>query len=376
MKSNYKRIGDCIKIVDEKNKELAVKELLGVNRTKNFMPSVANSTDLDLSKYKIVRKNRFACNLMHVGRDEVFPVSLYTHDLPAIVSPAYITFEVSDPLTILPEYLMMLFQREEFDRFTWFVSDSSIRGGLEWERFCDVLIPLPSSLEDQRYACDLYSSLLKNHQSYSKSVSDLQLVCDSFMQDLATSSSPVLLGPLIEQSNETNYGLGLDKVRGVSITKMLIRPKANMTDVDLTDYKLLKKSEFVFNPNTARMGEKIPIALNTEEDFLVSKIYPVFRIKPETDLLPEFLLLWFKRPAFDRYARFHSWGSARETFNWEDMCAVQLPKPSLDVQKSIIAIHDVLESRKSVNIKIKNMIAPIAPVLIKGIIENLEVVTK
>jgi type I restriction enzyme, S subunit len=376
MKSNYRRIGDCIKIVDEKNKELAVKKLLGVNRTKNFMPSVANSTDLDLSKYKIVRKDRFACNLMHVGRDEVFPVSLYTDDLPAIVSPAYITFEVSDPHSILPEYLMMLFQREEFDRFTWFVSDSSIRGGLEWERFCDVMIPLPSSLEDQRHSCDLYSSLLKNHQSYSKSVSDLQLICDSFMQDLTISNSPVLLGPLVEQSNETNYGLGLDKVRGVSISKTLIRPKANMTDVDLTDYKLLKKSEFVFNPNTARMGEKIPIALNTEEDFLVSKIYPVFRIRPEIELLPEFLLLWFKRPAFDRYARFHSWGSARETFNWEDMCNVKLPKPDLHVQKSIVAIHEVLESRKSVNIKIKNMIAPIAPVLIKGIIESLEIATK
>ncbi len=376
MKSSYKRIGDCIKIVDEKNKELTVKKLLGVNRTKNFMPSVANSTDLDLSKYKIIRKGRFACNLMHVGRDEVFPVSLYTDDFPSIVSPAYITFQVSDPRTILPEYLMMLFQREEFDRFTWFVSDSSIRGGLEWERFCDVMIPVPDRLEDQQHSCDLYSSLLKNHQSYSKSVSDLQLVCDSFMQDLTKTNAPVLLGPLIEQSNETNYGLGLDKVRGVSISKSLIRPKANMTDVDLTDYKLLKKSEFVFNPNTARMGEKIPIALNTEEDFLVSKIYPVFRIKPEIELLPEFLLLWFKRPAFDRYARFHSWGSARETFNWEDMCNVKLPKPDLNIQKSIVAIHEVLESRKSVNIKIKNMIAPIAPVLVKGIIEKLKVSTK
>jgi type I restriction enzyme S subunit len=192
MKSNFKRIGECIKIVDERNRSGAVVKLLGVNKTKNFMPSVANSTNLDLSRYKIVRKNRFACNLMHVGRDEVFPVSLFTDEVPAIVSPAYITFEVSDSDAILPEYLMMLFQREEFDRFTWFVSDSSIRGGLEWERFCDVLIPVPDSLEDQRHACNLYSSLLKNHQSYSKSVADLQLICDSFMEDLAVTNSPVV----------------------------------------------------------------------------------------------------------------------------------------------------------------------------------------
>ena len=376
MKSNYKRIGDCIKIVDEKNKALAVMELLGVNRTKNFMPSVANSTDLDLSKYKIVRKNRFACNLMHVGRDEVFPVSLYTHDLPAIVSPAYITFEVSDPLTILPEYLMMLFQREEFDRFTWFVSDSSIRGGLEWERFCDVLIPVPSTLEDQRHACDLYSSLLKNHQSYSKSVADLQQVCDSYMQNLSTSCPSENLGPYIEESTTSNSGLGLDSVRGVSINKVLIKSKANMKDVDLSDYKVLKNGEFVFISVTSRNGEKISTALNTESDVLVSKTYIVFRIKDPLVLLPEFLLLWFKRPDFDRYARFHSWGSARETFNWEDMCAVKLPIPEIEIQESIVAIHNVLESRKSINNKIKNMIAPIAPILIKGIIENLEVKTK
>ena len=376
MNSNYKRIGDCIQIVDERNKELNVKNLLGVNRTKNFMPSVANSTDLDLSKYKIIRKDRFACNLMHVGRDEVFPVSLFTHNEPAIVSPAYITFEVSSAAIILPEYLMMLFQRGEFDRFTWFVSDSSIRGGLEWERFCDVLIPVPDSLEDQKHACDLYSSLLKNHQSYSKSVADLQQVCDSYMQNLTTSYPSENLGPLIEESTTSNGGLGLDRVRGVSINKVLIKSKANMKDVDLSDYKVLKNGEFVFISVTSRNGEKISTALNTESDVLVSKTYIVFRIKDPLVLLPEFLLLWFKRPDFDRYARFHSWGSARETFNWEDMCAVKLPVPGIEIQKSIVAIHDVLESRKSINSKIKDMIAPIAPVLIKGIIENLEVSTK
>jgi type I restriction enzyme S subunit len=149
-----------------------------------------------------------------------------------------------------------------------------------------------------------------------------------------------------------------------------------MKDVDLSDYKVLKNGEFVFISVTSRNGEKISTALNTESDVLVSKTCIVFRIKDPLVLLPEFLLLWFKRPDFDRYARFHSWGSARETFNWEDMCAVKLPVPGIEIQKSIVAIHDVLESRKSINSKIKDMIAPIAPVLIKGIIENLEVSTK
>ena len=126
MKSNYKQIGQCIRIVDERNRSSEVSDLLGININKSYIPTVANMTDLDLTNYKIVRKNRFACNIMHVGRDERLPVSLYTQDIPALVSPAYTVFESIDEEDILPEYLMMIFQRPEFDRFTWFVSDSSI----------------------------------------------------------------------------------------------------------------------------------------------------------------------------------------------------------------------------------------------------------
>jgi type I restriction enzyme S subunit len=146
MKSNYKKLGDCIQLIDERNKNLEISNLLGINISKNYMPSVANQTELDLSKYKIVRKDRFACNIMHVGRDERLPISLYSNDSPALVSPAYITFEVLDTDRLLPEYLMMVFQKPEFDRYSWYVSDSSVRGGLEWERFCEIEIPVPNHL--------------------------------------------------------------------------------------------------------------------------------------------------------------------------------------------------------------------------------------
>ena len=110
MKLNYKKIGDYIRLVDERNKNLEINNLLGINITKNYMPSIANQTDLDLSNYKIVRNKRFACNIMHVGRDERLPVSLYSNVNPALVSPAYVTFEVKDSNELIPEYLMMIFQ--------------------------------------------------------------------------------------------------------------------------------------------------------------------------------------------------------------------------------------------------------------------------
>ncbi|MDX9739263.1 MAG: restriction endonuclease subunit S [Candidatus Dojkabacteria bacterium] len=372
MKLNYKKIGDYIKLVDERNKNFEVTNLLGINIRKKFMPSVANTSKTDLSKYKIIRKGQFAYSAMQVGRDETVRVVLYSDDNPAIISPAYLIFEVEDINKVLPEYLMMYFQRPESDRYGWFISDGSVRSSLEWERFCEIEIPIPEEIETQRNVVAVYNEFLRNQKCFEGSLEDLQLICDTFIENLLKKNELKTLGEYIQQSEYENYGLPLSKVRGVSIHKVLIKPKANMTNVKLSGYKLLKKGQFVFNPNTARMGERIPIALNTEEDYIVSKIYPVFEITKE-DLLPEFLYLWFTRQDFDRYARFHSWGSARETFNWEDMCAVRLPIPDIEVQNSIVDIHHVLESRKKINEDLKNMIAPLCPVLIKGVVDNFKV---
>ncbi|MCL1080250.1 hypothetical protein L2734_19180 [Parashewanella spongiae] len=114
MKSSL--IGELISMVDEKNKDHSVSNLLGINISKNFMPSIANSTNLDLTKYKVIKKGVFACNIMHVGRDERLPISLYRDDKPALVSPAYKTFKVIDEKSVLPEFLMMFFQRRCFAR--------------------------------------------------------------------------------------------------------------------------------------------------------------------------------------------------------------------------------------------------------------------
>jgi type I restriction enzyme S subunit len=159
------RLGDYIQLVDKRNKDLAVTNLLGINIFKNYMPSVANQTGLDLSKYKVVKKGLFATNLMHVNRDEILPIALYTDDEPALVSPAYKTFEVIDENELLPEFLMMEFQRPEFDRKAWTYCDSSVRGGLEWDRLCDMEIPIPD-IEEQRKYVALYKGLLNLFSQY------------------------------------------------------------------------------------------------------------------------------------------------------------------------------------------------------------------
>lgn len=159
MRSNYKRIGDFIKQVSLKNTKDEFDELLGINIDKFFMPSVANVIGTDLKRYKVVKKHQFACNRMHVGRDYRIPIALSRSETPFIVSPAYTVFEITDTSIIDPDYLMMWFSRPEFDREVWFHTDADVRGGLPWEMFCDIELPIPS-IEKQRAIVKEYSTVV------------------------------------------------------------------------------------------------------------------------------------------------------------------------------------------------------------------------
>ena len=217
---SYERLGDYIRVVDgNKNSDLEFLNLLGINITNNFMPSVANRNGLDLSKYKIVRKKQFATNIMHVGRDKRLPVALYDENEPAIVSPAYKVFEVIDEKKLLPEYLMIEFQRPEFHRLAWYYCDSSVRGGLDWDRFCDILLPVPDDIEEQRKYVNIYNGLLKNQNCYAKSFDDLQLICDTYIENLIKTEAPKLLGKYIERLEERNDDDSITHLIGISERK-------------------------------------------------------------------------------------------------------------------------------------------------------------
>jgi len=144
MRNNYKRLGDYIEEVKIRNSDLKAKDLLGINIDKFFMPSVANIVGTDLSVYKIVRKNQFACNRMHVGRDYRLPISMSKSENEFMVSPAYDVFEIKNTEVFSPEYLMLWFSRREFDRNAWFFTDADVRGGLHWKALCDMQLPIPS----------------------------------------------------------------------------------------------------------------------------------------------------------------------------------------------------------------------------------------
>lgn len=178
-----KKLGEIIELVDKRNKSLESTEVLGISIDKEFMPSVANTIGTDLSNYKLISKNIFACNPMHVGRDERLPVSLYLRENPALVSPAYFMFKIKNKEEVLPEFLMLLFKRGEFDRNCWFRTDGSVRGGITWDDICEIKLPIPDIKEQQKIV-DTYNAITNRIQLKQKINENLEKTAQCLFEEI------------------------------------------------------------------------------------------------------------------------------------------------------------------------------------------------
>lgn len=268
----------------------------------------------------------------------------------AICSSLYEIFYVSKPEELLPEYLSLFLKRDEFARFCWFDAIGSARNYFRVANMQDIEIPLPS-IEVQRELVDTYNGLKALAEQNEALIPRLSAACHAYIVDCRTKYPSVPLGEYIEPSDERNSDgkYLLEDVIGISNEKSLISTKADMKDVSLTPYKLFKPTEFCYVTVTSRNGGKISLALNsTEQTKIVSSSYIVFRSKDYDKLLPEYLFLLFNRQEFDRYSRFNSWGSARETFDWTEMTRVQIPLPSIEVQQAIVDVYHCMERTKQI----------------------------
>lgn len=183
MKSNYDILGNHIRLIDTRNRESITDRVLGINIDKFFMPSVANVIGTDLSKYKLITKGKFACNPMHVGRDERLPVALYDEEEPAIVSPAYFMFEVVDNSILNEDYLMMWFRRPEFDRICWLHTDGSVRGGITWDDICRLKLPIPP-IEKQLEIANSYKAITERIALKKKINDNLEATAQAYFDNL------------------------------------------------------------------------------------------------------------------------------------------------------------------------------------------------
>lgn len=363
----YRKVGSLIELFDERNSEGLNYPFYGINKDKTFMPTVADTNNLDNSKYKIVSKGDFVFSGMQTGRDVCIRIALYEKNEPIIISPAYTMFRVKDTTEILPQYLFIQFNRFEMDRYGWFLSDSSIRSNLDWDRFCDIEILLPS-IEVQKELVNTYNGLKALAEQNEALIEPLSKACEAFIVDCKSKYDEVELGGYIEPCDERNSDgkYTLDDVRGISTDKTFITTKANMDGVSLTSYKVVNPNIFAYVADTSRRGDKIALALNTsDKSILISSIYTAFQCKNYEELLPEYLYLILSRSEFDRYSRFNSWGSARETFDWEEMCRVIIPLPPIEVQHSIVNLYNCLEEAKKIAQEAREKMKTLCPALVQ-----------
>ncbi len=367
--SNYKRLGDYIQLVDNRNKDLAVTNLLGVSIQKKFIPSIANITNTDMSVYRRIKKNQFAFSPVTSRNGEKITIALLKEVDEAILSPAYQVFEVQDKNELIPEYLFIWFNRSEFDRYARFNSWGSARETFSWDDMCEVQLPVPDINEQKKYVA-LYKGVLNNQKVYENSLEDLQLICDTFIEDLIKTEEPKLLGDYIEKLDKKNTDSSIKDVMGMSVLKVFRTPSVKVNMKNLSNYRVVNYNEFGYVQTTNNEKVLIVCLSKFEHPIIISSIHTVFKVKDENELIPEFLQIFFKRKEIDRYARFHSWGSARETFNWDDICNVKLPIPDIKIQEAIVTIYHALETRKKINKQLKLSIKPLCPVLMRGVVEE------
>ena len=227
MTAEYHRLGDYIREVNVRNKELNVTRLVGLTIDKAFIPSVANVIGTDLSNYKVIRREQFACSLMQVSRDEKMPVAMF-NDEEAIMSPAYPMFEVVDKTKLLPQYLMMWFSRSEFDREASYYAVGGVRGSLTWEDFCNMQLPVPS-IERQREIVLEYETLTHrirlNEQMIKKLEATAQaLYRHTFVDNIDKQNLPDgwMAAPLTDIATFLN-GVACQKFKGDSLPVLKIR---------------------------------------------------------------------------------------------------------------------------------------------------------
>ena len=362
------KLGKLIELTTEINADnkYGADDVKGMTISKEIIPTKADVSNTDLSKFLVINSGEFVFNPRTHGKKIGFGYNRSTESF--IISWNNIGFRVKpdNAQTVLSEYLFLHFNRQEWDREACYRSWGSSTEVFSWDALCEMELVLPPLPVQQKYVA-VYRAMCANQQSYERGLDDLKLVCDGYIEELRRKLPAQKIGAYLTQSDERNGDrYGVASVRGLSITKEIIPTKADMVGVPLRSYKVLPPSSIAYVPVTSRNGGKITLAMNRTNDvYILSSSYTVFRTD-ESRLLPAYLMLFFSRDEFDRYARFHSWGSARETFDWQELCDVEIPIPDITVQESIANIYRVYKERQAINAQLKAQIKSICPILVRG----------
>lgn len=320
-KAPWVRLGDLIEQVDERNyhtdlfvpngthaeeaktvrsepirvTKLGIESVRGISIEKKFIPTKANMEGVSLNPYLLVKPNYFSYVPVTSRNGGKITIALNSTDETYLVSSSYTVFKLIDETKLHPEYLMMFFKRTEFDRYARFNSWGSARETFDWAEMCRVKIPLPS-IETQRELVAVYNGLKELAGENEKLLEPLSKSCEAFIVDCKKKYPAVMLKNKIEECKERNSDLlyGVEYLQGVTSEGKFDESKANTDGLDFSNYKIVYKNNFAYNPSRINVGS---IALSSKENAIVSPMYIVFKIT-DNDLIPEYLKLWFSRKEF------------------------------------------------------------------------------
>lgn len=366
------KLGELIEQCDERNDNLvySIDDVKGISIQKVFIKTKADMSGVSLRPYKLVKQNDFAYVTVTSRNGEKITLAHNNTRDTYIVSSSYIVFRVRDTNKLLNDYLFMYFNRPEFDRLSRFNSWGSARETFSWDEMCDIEINLPPIDIQQKYVA-IYNAMLVNQQSYERGLEDLKLTCDATVEHLKKKYPLQTFGGYIKRVDVRNSDKVYTNVKNVSVYKKFGEVSSKVDRNNLGNYKVVMPREISFVQTTHNEKVFCNAMNSTDEPILVTSVNEVFRCD-ESRILPEYLCLNFNRTEFDRYARFHSWGSARETFTWADLLDVKIPIPPVEEQKHIVDIFKVLQERTFILEKLKTQIKDLCPILIKGSIEEAQ----
>ena len=371
-KVKWVKLGPYIEQLYERNTDNLYDEsdAIGVNIDKVIRPMKGHLENKKFDTFFVVRPKNFVYNprgsrKLGLGYNDT--------DNTCITTFNNVVFHIKDYVSdILPEYLFLILSRKEWDRQAEYMSWGSSTEVFTWSTLCEVKIPLPSP-EEQQKVVNVWKACREIKEQNEAKAAPLMQLCQSYIQELKHKYPAKEIGPYINEYDIRNKGTlyKLEDVRGISIEKKIIDTKANMDGVSLTPYKIFEKGTFCYVTITSRNGDKITLSLNPDErNYIMSSSYITFKVKDVNRVMPEFLYLWFCRPEFDRYARFNSWGSAREAFSFEDMKRTEIPLPPIDVQRAIVNIYKCANEAKQIAEEADKLSRAVCPALLQHVIHS------
>lgn len=347
-KVQWVELRELIAQSDERNTDgrYTVDDVRGLSVQKKITETKANMEGVSVSSYKLLKPNQFAYVPDTSRRGDKMSLGFNETEETYLVSSISCVFEVRDSDVLHPVFLYLIFCRPEFDRYARFHSWGSAREAFAYEDMERVRIPLPS-IEEQRTIVDAWKSLRNIKEQNEALAAPLMQLCQSYIEDCRKKYMPIPFADYVQKRDERNQDEKCTNVKGLTVYKEFIETKADMTDVSLKNYKRVYPGDIAYVSTTNRNGDRIACGLASEE-CIISSIYDVFYSKDENILDTSYLFMWFKRPEMDRYARYNSWGSARETITWEDLTAYRIPIPPIDVQRAVVSLYQCALEYKAI----------------------------